>query len=123
MARANTSHAAELPPDHPDLTTARLTHAWTLWGLGRHDLAESTLLEVIASYRRTLPPAHPQILAARNLLVQILHAAGRNAEAADEAVEVLEARRRVLGADHPHTLLVATQLKAIRANAPPSPPA
>jgi len=101
-----------LPPDHPDLLTAKLNLAGTRAALG--DLAGARELEeeVLEARTRLLPPDHADLLGAKQNLGATRYALGDLAGAHELFEAVLEARTRLLPPDH-HDLLVAKQNLAL----------
>ncbi len=90
-----------LPPDHPELQSARADLAEALAALG--ELAESRRLEeqVLEVRARTLPAEHSDLQRAQMNLAATLSDLGHLCEARQLYEQVLQVRARTLPAEHP----------------------
>jgi CHAT domain-containing protein/tetratricopeptide (TPR) repeat protein len=102
MRRCVLSHRTRtLPDDHPDLQSARLNLAVTIFSLG--DLVGARALDekVLEVRSRTLPDDHPDLQSVRLNLAGALHALGGFAGARALFEKVVEVLARTLPDDHP----------------------
>jgi eukaryotic-like serine/threonine-protein kinase len=104
FAKARTTFAAELGPDHPETLASMNNLASGYAAAGRNDLALKLFEETLALRKARLGPDHPETLASMSNLASSCLAVGRNDLAPELFREALASQKAKLGPDHPETL-------------------
>ena len=104
FAKARTTFAAELGPDHPKTLASMNNLASSYAAAGRNDRALKLFEETLALRKAKLGPDHPDTLGSMNNLAGSYLAVGRNDRAMELFEEALALQKAKLGPDHPDTL-------------------
>jgi len=110
-------HAARtrlLPPDHPDLLTAKQDLALTWWELGDPAGASELFEAVHAARTRLFPPDHPDLLVAKEYLALTRMGRGDLEGALELFAAVHAARTRLYPPDYPGLLQTKQSLAGTR---------
>ncbi len=104
FAKARTTFAADLGPEHPDTLASMNDLASSHAAAGRNDLALKLFEETLALQKAKLGPDHPETLMGMNNLAASYAEIGQDDRALKLFEETLTLQKAKLGPDHPDTV-------------------